>query len=53
MCLLAKDDYLNSDKMQLRIYPDQLKTWVEWDHKGQGKKKGELFRITPNCSPLS
>jgi hypothetical protein len=50
---LAKDDYLESDKMQLRTYSDQLKAWVELDHKGQGKKKGELFRITPTCSPLS
>lgn len=50
---MAKDDYLNSDKMELRAYPDQLKACVEWDHKGQGNKKEELFRITPICSFLS
>ncbi len=50
---VKSDDYLNSDKMKLRTYPDQLKAWVEWDHKGQEKKKGELYRITPTYSPLS
>jgi hypothetical protein len=46
------DDYLNSDKMQLHSYLwPNLKHESKW-RQGAGKKKGELYRITPTYSPL-
>jgi hypothetical protein len=41
---------LNKDKMQ-PLLAGLTESMSRGECKGQGKKKGELYRITPTCSP--